>query len=209
DIPREPPSGRPVAVGVAFGIDPLVRERLPPRVDAEMLGPSVEARAHSERALEDRSQPAVAARERAFEKGRLAFVVLEPHPAPDARRDAVLLPVEVLDAILPQPLERRHVLRDERRRRQRDLRTTAFRRSPPDREVLVREIDEPGAVGFGPRRRPDQEVDLDEIPPRLERQAARVQDLRLVEILVDDVAQALRAGLGGDREPRLADASYL
>ena len=58
-------------------------------------------------------------------------------------------------------------------------------------------------VGLG--RQPDHEIKLDPPPAALDRRLDRPQQVLFGHILVDDIAQALRSGLGRERQPALAD----
>jgi len=109
----------------------------------------------------------------------------------------------LLEADLAGPLEGRVRLGDHRGEPEGDLPPPSL---PHD---AVGQVGDPLEVFVPLAGQADHEVELDGLPPAVEDAPRRIEQVGIGVALVDDVAQPLRACLGGDRETRLADPADL
>ena len=180
-------------------------ERVAPEGDLTAVGPAVEAGSGALCALDDRSESPVAAGEHALQPRELAVVPAElDAAASELSTQQRLARLGLLDVELRGPLERRVRLRRERR----DARGDG---EPPARGALhpARQLGDPVDVVDRLARQADHEVQLEGAPPEVGEEARGVEQLLFAVLLLDDVAQALGAGFGREREAGLPDAADL
>ena len=219
-IPRQP-RGHRDRPQVRLRVDPLLAERRLPDLDLELVLPRVEARARSVRPLEHRPEPPVAPREDPLEPRGVAVV----HPEVDAlgRAPLVVQPALLLAhgvrRVHGAPLERRVRLGHVRRHAHRHGRGAA----PVGLPLLAERVLHPLAdaprpladlhdladVGLLLRGEADHEVELHLRPAAGEDPLGGLHELRLGDVLVDDVAHPLAAGLGGEGHAGRADALHV
>ena len=207
-VPRQHLVEATLPVCVERGVDFEVGEDLHPRVEVKAVRPAVEAQAAAVRLEQDRVELPVAARKHGLEEARLRAVVVDGQLARGHRGfQQLLLSLERLDRILAEPLERREGLRHKRRRADRDGRALALLAVfgliiPIDH--LLAELRDAGDVLVGLGRQADHEIQLHLGPAVVEGDRNGPLELVLQHVLVDDIAQALRAGFRRKGEAALS-----
>ena len=193
--------------GVASGLDPRLGERREPAIKGEELLPAVEAGAAAVRVLQRVAHPPIPAGEETLEPALAGVVGLERDlVATGEPLEQIDLAVVVLDRVHRRPLEGRvrlgHVLRD-RAGHGRHPRETELLGDVPDPLAGLGDADH---VLLGLAGQTHDEVHLHPVVAALEDPLGRGQDVLVADVLVDDVAHPLGAGLGGEGQPRDADA---
>jgi hypothetical protein len=203
-VPREPLLEGPAAE-VELGIEAVRDERVPPHVHAAVLGPAVEAGPGALRGLEHVREPPVAAREDALQERELRVVPAElDPPPPELAAEQRLAHARLLERELARPLEGGVGLRREGGDARRHP-------EPPARRGgdARRQLGDADHVLLGLAREPDHEVELERPPAEVGEEPRRLEQLVLPVLLLDHVAEPLRARLGGEREAGLPHAADL
>src|SRR5213080_170268 len=203
-VPGELLLERPSAE-VELGVEAVRRHRRAPHLEAAVLRPAVEARPPPLRGLDDVGQAAVAAREDALEEREPGVVPAELDlPAAELVAQQRLADARLLERELPRPLEGRVRLGREGGDAGRHPEPPAGR----GRDAR-RQLGDAAHVLLGLARKADHEVELQAPPAEIGKQACRTEQLLLAVLLLDHVAQPLRASLGREREARLPHAADL
>src|SRR5262249_27923735 len=203
-IPGEDLAERP-APEVERRIEALGGEGVAPDGELATIQAAVEAGAGALCASDDAGEPPVAACEHALQPRQLAVVPSELETATrELAAEQRLARLGLLDVELRGPLERSVRLRRERGDARGDDEPTA-------RGALhaSRQLGHPAHVLDRLAREADHEVQLERAPPEVREEPRRVEQLLLPVLLLDDVAQALRAGLRREREAGLPDTPDL
>src|SRR5690606_9606094 len=189
--------------------DRVPLERRAPHVEAELILPGVEARARRVRVLDHVREAAIAASEDALEDTSGRVVDLERNALRRAGGLAQepLLALDLVERVLSAPLKRRVWLRHVRRDADRDPRIAP--ELAPDGVRVLPDGDDAEHVLVLLGREPEDEIKLHLVEAPGEHALRRLEQLLLGDVLVDDVAHALRAGLGGEGEPRDPDTPQL
>ena len=193
---------RAVAVHVPLDVEPGLGHRLGPQRDVEVLAPLLERAAPAPHGLDDRAEPPVAPRRQPLGQRGLGVVPreLEGLGAPGRVAQQVDLAAQLLDRVLAEPLERRERLGHEPADRRLDRRALGV--AAADVDAVAGQVDDAERVLVGLRRQPGEEVQLDPPPARAERRVDRGVEVFLADELVDDLAHAPGAGLGGEGQAR-------
>ena len=167
---------------VPVGVEALGVHRVDPAVEREVLAPLLERAARAPHALDDPADPAVAAARDALGERRRRVVPLHLRARALGRvaqqRD---LAPQLVDAVLPEPLERRVRLRHEATDRHRAARL--LRVLAADVDDVLGELGDAERVFVHLGRQPGEEVELHP-PPTL-----RVRGVdRGVEVVFEDRA---------------------
>ena len=182
----------------------MAGERLLPQFEPELLGPAIEPAACTIGRQQGRPEPAVAAREDAFQKRQPRVVPFELDAvAAQFAAQQALARLGFVQIHLPRPLERRMRFRDEGRDAGRHL-PLMF----AGRGHLAAQLDDAEQVFLGLGRLAEHEIQFHALPAESEQQPRRVDQLVFLILLLDHVAQPLGAGLGRQREagfPHAAD----
>ena len=171
-----------------------------PELPAELLVPPVETGAEAEGDLDQPRRPDVAPRQDPLEVAHPPVVGAEPEAVlPRAFVEEFLFPLDLGHRVLGAPLEGGVRLGDVARDGDRDP-------DPPLRLPVADVAGLPAHVGDAEDvlvllgRQPDHEIELGPVPAPREDPPAGLVDVLLADVLVDDVAHPLRAGLGGEGE---------
>jgi len=174
-------------------------EGLLPALEEETVAPPVEPGAERPRLFDQIREPLVAPREEPLQEAHPGVVPLEADVAVrQAALEKSLRRQRFLETDLPDPLEGRVRLGDQRGEPHVDLPPPALLHD------AVGQVGDALEILFALAGQADHEVELDGLPPAREDAPGRLEEVRLGVALVDDVAQPLRPGLGGDGEARLA-----
>ncbi len=162
----------------------------------------------AERRLQQIGDRAIAAREDPLDVRLVVLVRLEVD-AQLARQVAEqrLLALGLGGAVHRHPLERRVRLGDVGRHRRRDARGAQV--AVADLLHARRRLDDAAHVGVLLGRQADHEVQLHALEAAPEHAVRRLDDVLLGDVLGDDVAHALRAGLGRERQTARAHGRHL
>ena len=189
------------------------RERLLPRLEVEVLGPAVEALPGAVRVQHRRRETPVAERQCSFQRSLTRIVRLDVQ-IPIAAAELAQLVAQ--QAVLPirfgkrdhrVPLEWRERLGAEGRHAHVDLGARLELLAAPKR--FRAELHDGAHVLVTLRRQPDHEVELHQLPARLEDRVDGVEQVLLGVALVDHAPHPLGSGLRGDGEAALAHARDL
>ena len=202
-IPRQRFVEQP-APQIVVRVDAVAGERLLPQFEPELLGPAVEPAARTVGRQQRRPEPAVAAREDAFQKRQPRVVPFELDAvAAQFAAQQALARLGFVQIHLPRPLKRRMRFRDEGRDAGRHL-PLMF----AGRGHLAAQLDDAEQVFLGLGRLAEHEIQFHALPAESEQQPRRIDQLVFLILLLDHVAQPLGAGLGRQREagfPHAAD----
>jgi hypothetical protein len=185
-----------VPMHVPIDVQPLGGHRLLPVGEVEALAPFLEGPSGTPDALDDASDAAIAAARDAFDQRRARVVPLELDAADARRRVAqqVDLATQLVDSVLPEPLERRVRLRHEPADRGGDR--CARRVALADGDALGGERGDPERVGVSLGRQPGEEVQLESLPTLAERGLDGAEEVVLGDELVDHLAHPPAATAG-------------
>ena len=192
---------------VLGAVDPEVDERLLPQIELQPLIPRVEARAVLPRALEHVAEGAIAAREDALQHARRRVVRAQRHRAvrPGGVLEDPLLARHLVEAVHRAPLKGRVRLGHVDAHAHSDL-GAALRGPLADLHRAHARLDDAANVVVVLGGQADHEVELHLGPPAREHALRRLEELLLGNVLVHDVAHALRSSLRREGEPRRANA---
>ena len=190
-------------------VDPKMLQRFLPQRKLHVLFPRVHARTLVVGPLDDVAEPAIAARQNAFEYAGLAVVRLQFQAAHLAHGvpQHLLLALRLRQRVLRTPLKWRVRLGHVRRHTDRYLRASAhaladLQRVRPDRGDAQH-------VFVLLRGQADHEVQLHAIEAARKRALCGFEQLLFGHVFVDHVAHALRAGFGRKRQARCAHLPHV
>ena len=194
------------AVGVKMRVEAALFKGLHPAVQVKVILPRAERFALAPRRLDDAAQPAVAAGDDRFHEARRRGVpVVGDGLGVDRLAQELDAALVFLDGYLRLPLEGRVGLGHEPRGRHRDANAAAL----VDRALAPCVHDVRGDVRNAEHvlvrlgRKAEHKVELDRAVAARKRAAAGFEQVLFGQILVDGVAQALRAGLWREGKARL------
>src|SRR5215471_7977560 len=194
---------------VWLGRHALGPKRLHPFLEVKVLSPAVKPAPHPPRLLYNRTEPAITSRDYSFQQRSPRVMHFDFDPVTPAKlpQDS-LLSLDGLDILLPAPLERGVRLGYKVRGGAGHL-YRLVELVPTKLPDLSPQLGDPGNILISLGGKPYHEVHLDRRPSLRECYRARIHHVFLGHILVYDIAHALRAGLGRDRETGLADPGNL
>ena len=198
-----------LARGVKGRVEAAVLKCPHPALEAEIVAPGLHAPAGAPDGLDDVGYLPVAAREGRLDKAGVRVV---PVVADVLRRDAAAEQLHAAAVFLHRhlrlPLEGAVRLGDEAGRADGYPHAALLigRILPPDVQHLRGKVGDAAHVLIRLRGQAEHEIELDSVPAALEGYAAGVQQVVFRYVLVYDVAQALRPGLGREGQ---AAAPYL
>ena len=166
-----------------------------------MLAPLLERAALAPHLLDDRAEPAVAPAGDALGQRGLGVVPLELDAlarAAAASGSRPILRCSSSTRVLPEPLERRERLGHEPAHRRLDA--TPVGVLAPDLDAVAGQLGDAERVLVGLGGQPGEEVELHPPPALAEGRLDRAVEVFLADELVDDLAHAPGAGLGGEGE---------
>src|SRR6266542_1748698 len=189
---------------IPVGIETLGRHRVEPAAELETLAPLLERPALTPDAFDDATDTSVAPAGDPFDERRRRVVPAELHAGlAHSAAQQPDLPLQLVDAVLAEPLERRVRLGHEstdRRRAAGLLRVLAT-----DGDDVARQLGDPARVFVHLGRHAGEEVELHAPPSLRVRAVDRGVQVVLGDELVEDLPDPPRPAFGREREPGASD----
>ena len=205
-LPRQRLPKISFATAVKIRVNAARRKSLRPRIGLEHVGPAVELRAELPRRLNHPRKFSVATRQRTLKHAQPRVVVVVGYRlVANQIFQQRLPPLEFRRRNLRRPLKRSKRLRHETRDAHRDFDVAAIFYRAVQVDDLLRKLGNARNVRVSFRRQAHHEIQLDGLPALGEGGGARVKQILFGYVLVDDVAQTLRAGFGREGQPALSD----
>ncbi len=190
---------------VLLGLHPALLERSEPDVPLHRAVPRVETRARPPCPLHCFAYASISSAQNPLQNAPVRLVHLQVELAlPRPLLEQHVLAPHLLETVHPLPLQRRVRLGHERRHRGRDPRGPRLLAAtpPPRLPRSYRRQHDPLEILLRLRRQPEHEVELQLVPPHVQRTLRRLRNLLLGHVLVDQIAHPLRPRLRRERQPR-------